>query len=107
MAISKVWLDVYGERAFGRLNEFSPDILGAMVWYGHPWEKNNKHAAVIFLLAENIKFCIFVAWNLYSVALWYAESDVMLFIKINRFLRVFPTFSENQANFPRLFTVDG
>jgi hypothetical protein len=38
------------------LNESSPDFLGPLVRYDHPWKEQktnkNKHASVLFLLAK-------------------------------------------------------
>jgi len=39
------------------------------------------------------------AWNLYNSVLWYAESDVVIFIKIMLLLRDVSSFFENKANF--------
>ena len=40
-----------GTRTFNfNLNEPSPDILGTLSRYDHPWKKTNKHACMIFLM---------------------------------------------------------
>ena len=38
--------------------------MGPLSRYDHPWEKKNKHASVICLLAKNAKFHVFIDWGL-------------------------------------------
>ena len=64
VALHFFWSLKKGTRTFNfRSNEPSHDILGPLGRYDHPWgkeKKTNKHASVIFLLAKNGKFHIFV-----------------------------------------------